>query len=218
MMALFSHHTVLVAGMLGAAVLTTVSFRLRAMLRAYALSAIFLALLSVSVGLRQGLEDPYVFALATVLLKVIAIPMFLFALARRSGAPLRLQSYVRAASMMFIAGLLGVVTFSLSVRAATVVPSSIPPSFLMVAIYLILLGFAMMILRRDILSQIVGFLTLENGISMIAIITVGNLPLFIELGVFSAVAVSTGIMSHLFRRIQHQYGTPDTSLLRELVE
>lgn len=218
MISLSSLHHMLVGGLLGAAVLTTVSFRLRAMLRAYALSAMFLALLSVSVGLRQGLEDPYAFAVATVILKVICIPAFLFALARRTGAPLRLQSFVRAASTLFVAGLLGAITFFVSVRAAVFFPSSIPVSFLMIAIYLILLGFAMMILRRDILSQMVGFLTLENGISMISVITVGSLPLFIELGVFSAVAMSTIVMSHLFRRIQETYGAPDSSLLRELVE
>ncbi|TSC79924.1 MAG: NADH dehydrogenase (quinone) [Candidatus Peregrinibacteria bacterium Gr01-1014_25] len=218
MITLSSLHNVLVGGLIGAAVLTTVSFRLRAMLRAYALSAICLALLSVSVGLRQGLEDPFAFAVATMLLKVIAIPAFLYSLARHTGAPLRLQSFVRAATTLFVAGLLGAITFFVSSRTASYVPSSIPPSFLTIAIYLILLGFTMMILRRDILSQMIGFLTLENGISMISVITVGSLPLFIEVGVFSAVAMSTIVMSHLFRRIQEAYGAPDSSLLRELVE
>ena len=208
----------LVAGLLGAAVLTAMSFRLRSMLRAYALSSIFLALLSVSVALRQELEDPYAFAVATVFVKTFAIPAFLSSVARNSRAPLRLQSYVRAASTLFIAGLLGAITFAVSARTADFFSSSTPASFPMVAIYLILLGFAMMILRRDILSQMIGFLTLENGISMIAIITVGSLPLFIELGVFSAVTVSTIVMSHLFRRIQELYGAPDSSLLRELIE
>ncbi|MDO8648855.1 MAG: hypothetical protein Q7R81_03655 [Candidatus Peregrinibacteria bacterium] len=218
MTTLFPLHNVFAAGLLGSAVLTVMSFRLRSMLRSYALSGVFLALLSVAVGLQQGLEDPYAFAIATVLLKVCTVPAFLFSVARHSGTSLRLQSYVRPASVLFIAVLLGSVTFAISTRTASLLPSSTPTSFLMLAIYLILLGFSMMILRRDILSQMVGFLTLENGISMISIITVGSLPLLIELGVFSAVALSIVVMSYLFRRIQELYGAPDSSLLRELVE
>lgn len=214
----FSYHETFAIGLLGAAVLTAMSFRLRAMLRAYALSAIFLAFLSVSVGMRQEVEDPYIFAVATILLKVWLIPTFLFSVARRSGAPLRLQSSLRAASTLFIAGLLCALTFSISSRTTVFLPSSVPASFLMIAMYLVLLGVAIMILRRDVLSQMVGFLTLENGISMISIITVGGLPLLIELGVFAALTVSVFVMSHLFRRIQELYGAPDSSLLRELVE
>ena len=214
----YSFHNTFAVCLLGTAVLTMVSFRLRALLRAYALSAIFLALLSISVALHQGMEDPYIFAIATVLLKVFVIPAFLLSIAERSGTPLRLQSYLRPASTLFVAGLLCALTFSVSVRMTAFLPPTIPASFLMISIYLVLLGFAMMILRRDVLSQMVGFLTLENGISMISIITVGSLPLLIEFGVFAAVIVSTIVMSHLFRRIQAIYGTPDSSLLRELVE
>ena len=218
MITLSALQNILAGGLLGATILTMMSFRLRTMLRSYAFAAVFLALFSVSIGLRHGGEHLYIFGLATILLKSILIPQFLLSLARTSGAPKRLQSFVRAASTFFIAALLCGLAFLMHTRAVTLLPSSLPHEFLMIPISLVLLGFAMMILRRDILSQMTGFLTLENGISIIAVLTVGSLPMFIELGVFSALTVSTLLMSHLFRRVQELYGAPDSSLLNELVE
>lgn len=217
MSALASLQNMFAGCLLAATILTLVSFRLRAMLRAYAMAAFFLALLAVSLGLRHDTEHLYVFAVATVLLKSLAIPLFLLSLARTSKAPLRLQSHVRPASTFFIAALVCGVAFSMNMRGTALVPSP-SHALLMVSVSLVLLGFVMMVLRRDILSQMVGFLTLENGISMISVMTVGSFPLFIEMGVFSAVATSTFLMSHLFRRIQEIYGAPDSSLLNELVE
>ena len=209
---------IIAGGLLACTILTVVSFRLRAMLRAYAFSAVCLALLSMTVGLSRDTEHLALFAIATVLLNAVVIPGFLFSVSRASGAPPRLQSFVRAASTFSISALLCGLTFFINARTAPLLPPSLPHALLMIAMSVILLGFAMMIMRRDILSQMVGFLTLENGISMISIITVGSLPLFIEFGVFSAVVVSTLLMSHLFRRVQELYGAPDSSLLNELVE
>ncbi len=81
-----------------------------------------------------------------------------------------------------------------------------------------LLGGVMIAIRRDLYSQIIGFLTLENGISIMAAATLGAIPLLTEVGIFFTITIGAMLMSLLSRRLKELYAVEDSAELRELVD
>lgn len=203
-------------GLLVGALATAVEFRFHSMLRSYAFSSLCLAGLAIAIGLTGEHEFLLTIAIGTILFKVIGIPMLLRLAAMRSGAPLRLSSYVRPTPSYFAA--LGIVLLAMWLATIFPVHSGEGISSLAVSLSLVLLGLFLVVARKDVLSQIVGFLTLENGLSVFAIVSVGSTPLLFEVGVFAVVTIGAVLMATLSQRVLHLYGTSDTTQLRELID
>ena len=81
---------------------------------------------------------------------------------------------------------------------------------------LILLGFQMLLTRRTAVSQLVGFLILDNGISTIAVLSSGGLPLIVEIGVLVDVLLVVLILRVLTVRMRSETGGTSLAELREL--
>ena len=86
------------------------------------------------------------------------------------------------------------------------------------SVALIVLGIALMIIKRNIFSEIVGLLVVENGIAVFVLATVGSLPLMIEFGIFSVTVATAYILALLSAQISELHGSSDTEDLRELIE
>ncbi|MBI4433896.1 hypothetical protein HY632_03915 [Candidatus Uhrbacteria bacterium] len=209
------------AGLAGTMLLTSMlavaSFRFRTLVRYFAISSLFLAALIAGIGYVHENEHLYPIALANVCFKVILIPMLILRAARASGASERLRSYLRPASTYFV--LLGILAFVfVAVRRSPFFGHVDPGYLLSLAVALVLMGLFMMIARRDVLSQMLGFLIMENGIAMFSYATVSSLPILIELGIFVTVTVGALLMSFLSKHVRQLYGTEDTDMLRELTD
>jgi hydrogenase-4 component E len=81
-----------------------------------------------------------------------------------------------------------------------------------------LLGIMMMAVRRDFYSQIVGFLTLENGIAIFVIASLGVLPLTIEILTFVVIGVTALLMSLLARRFKELYAVEEFMTYGEVID
>ena len=79
------------------------------------------------------------------------------------------------------------------------------------------IGLLLMATRRKAISQLIGLITLENGIFLagILIATLG-LPLFVEIGIFFDLLVAVGVTAVLTLRINEQFDTMNTDELRRL--
>lgn len=191
-------------------------FRLGQIVRYYALQSLFLAALLVSLAL-HGDEHLYISAAGVVLFKVVIIPTILLSSAQRSAASGRLTSFVRAAPSYFVSGGMLLLAF-LAGRA--IAPALEQADFILTvtALAAMLLGGVMIAIRRDLYSQIIGFLTLENGISIMAAATLGAIPLLTEVGIFFTITIGAMLMSLLSRRLKELYAVEDSAELRELVD
>jgi hydrogenase-4 component E len=88
---------------------------------------------------------------------------------------------------------------------------------LAVAIALVLTGFFLMINRRKAISQVIGLLTVENGVMLAAIaLTTYGMPLVVEFGIFFDVLVAVMILGILIYRIRETFASMDTSKLNQL--
>ncbi len=85
-----------------------------------------------------------------------------------------------------------------------------------VGMSLVLLGFWQLLIRGSAITQLVGFLMLDNGIAAISFLVSGGLPLVVELGATLDVLLVVLILGSLVVRMQAEQGHIDISELREL--
>ena len=81
---------------------------------------------------------------------------------------------------------------------------------------LIFVGLFVVITRKKALTQIVGFLVLENGIALLAVLGTYGIPLIIELGVFLDVLMGFLVMQVFVYQIQDTFESIDVDQLSEL--
>jgi hydrogenase-4 component E len=81
---------------------------------------------------------------------------------------------------------------------------------------LVLIGFLLLMTRRHAIAQVTGFLVLDNGIAAIAFLTVGEVPLVVEIGVSLDVLLVVLILYVVTNRMTSQFGVIDLDDLREL--
>jgi len=194
--------------------------RLPSLLRFYALSSVALGGLAIGLALEGGGVHLIPVAVAVVAVKALLVPFVIKRMAERSGASLRLVSSLRPSASWFV----GIGVFGSGISLALHSPlyqmnnMIQTPALLPISFGVILVGLVMMIIRKDLLSQMIGFLVLENGIAAFSLSALGGIPVAIEFGVYSAVLIGAILMATLSQRVQNLLGTHDTSHLSELTD
>ena len=79
-----------------------------------------------------------------------------------------------------------------------------------------LLGLLAMLVQRGALGQVIGLVTMENGLYFAAVAATHGLPFVVELGVAVDALVAVVVMTLLSRRMHDTLGTTNTDLLRSL--
>lgn len=187
--------------------------------RAYADSfkwqSVALTLMLLIVGYFGNDHELYVVAVFLFLLKVIVIPYFLDRMEKRFGDHRELQPYVNVASSLILAGML--VLLAYAVTRPLVLVSDLPTRGGMpLAMGLIFVGLFVVITRKKAIMQIVGFLVLENGIALLAVLGTFGIPLIIELGVFLDVLMGFLVMQVFVYHIHTTFEAIDVDQMSEL--
>lgn len=84
------------------------------------------------------------------------------------------------------------------------------------AVVLILLGIAIAVSRRSAVFQAIGFLVAENGVYLAALSVPEGLPAVVEIGVLFDLVIIISVAAMFTTRIHAEFGTGDTSLLKDL--
>lgn len=216
---------VLAGGMLLTSFFSVGRKRLTPFLRHYAASSACLAGIIAVSAVRTAHPAEYAGAVATLLVKVTLIPLGILATARRFGDSMRLKSITRPVLSYGLAVACVAVAWLMARRLPVWSGPSQPggsevplAGLLFVALALILLGFLILIVRRDLYSQIIGFLTLENGISAFAVVALGGVPFLMEMGIFAVIASGVVLMAILSGQVHDLYRSHDTDTLRNLTD
>lgn len=209
MISLSLWNNVFIGGTLLFAIVMMGKPRLPAMLRAFAFSSLCLAGLIVTSSLMKGEEQPYTIAIVNILFKVILAPGILLYAAHKAHASMALRFYLRPTATYFAAILVLIGSVFISMKLTDV-------PYLSIA--LVLLGLLFMIVRKDLYSQIMGFMMMENGIAAYGILMIGGFPFMLETGILFVVITGAILMAILSRQVQELYATGDTESLTELTE
>jgi formate hydrogenlyase subunit 4/hydrogenase-4 membrane subunit HyfE len=194
--------------------------RAQVMLRYYALSSLSIAGIALGLSFVLGKEEMHhlwLFAAVTVAIKTVLVPMVIKYAQRKHTDLISSPSFLRPASSYFVVIAILGATFYI-MKHTPIIGRVEFDTLLYASIAMIGLGLATMIIHRNIFSQILGLLIMENGLTIFTLVTVKSLPLLIELGVFVIIIASAFILSILGSRIREFHGSSDTEDLRNLTE
>ncbi len=185
--------------------------RLYALLNIYALHALVLAL---SVAWQAFLQDAphlYVTAGIALVLKAIVIPVVLHRIIQRLGIHREIETVVGIGRTM-LAGI-GLVALSMVVMLrVTAEASPLAREDLAFALSVILLGLLIMVTRRNAVGQVVGFMSLENGLVLAATGAKG-MPLVVEISVAFSILIAFIVIGIFLFRIRERFDTVDVHAL-----
>lgn len=188
---------------------------LTAYVTAFTWQSVVLSLLMVIVAYFGHDPELYVVAAAFFVMKVLVLPRLLTRMQRRFSAEREIEPYVNTATSLVVAGLL--VLFGYAITRPLVAVSQLPTRAGMpLAMGLVLVSLFVIISRKKALTQIVGFLMLENGIALLAVLGTYGIPLIVELGVFLDVLMGFLVMQIFIYQIHETFESIDVEQLNRL--
>jgi hydrogenase-4 component E len=187
--------------------------RMFSLLNVFALQAL---VLSASVAWQAHVQNAphlYVTAMIALMLKAIIIPIVLHRVVVRLGIHRNIET-VGSIGLTMLLGM-GLVALAMVVMLrATATADPLAREDLAFALSVVLLGLLMMVTRRNAVSQIVGFMSLENGIILAATGAKG-MPLVVEISVAFSVLVALIVIGVFLFRIRERFDSVDSQALDE---
>lgn len=206
-----------------AALLLLISFamlsqrRVVSLVNLLALQGVLLCVATLLLAWRTGKDHLYLSAALTLGLKVIFLPWLLHRLIRRLEVYWDTEPLLNIGGTMILGLLIVVFAFGLA-QPITVLANTATKSAIGIAVAVILLAFLMMITRRKAMSQVVGFLSMENGLFFGAMSATYGMPMVVELGVALDVLVAMLVLGVFFFQIREQFDSLDLHHLESLRE
>jgi len=208
---------------LGAAVLLLTAFAMLSQRRILSLVNLFAVqggALSVStaiVAYTSAQHHLYYSAILSFGLKVVLLPWILYRLIKRLNVRWDTEPLINIPTTMLIGIVLVVFAFGLA-QPISQLSTTIARSTLGIALAVVMLSFLMMITRRKAISQVIGFLAMENGLFFAATSATYGMPMVVELGIALDVLVGMVILGVFFFQIREQFDSLDLSHLERLRE
>ncbi len=185
--------------------------RLYALLNMFALQAVVLALSVAWQASIQHAPHLYITAAITIVFKAIVIPVALHRIVARLGIHREVENVVSVVPTM-LAGI-GLVALSMVVMLRVVHDADLlTREDLAFALSVVLLGLLMMVTRSNAVSQVVGFMSLENGLILAATGAKG-MPLVVEISVAFSILVALIVVGIFLFRIRERFDTVDLQAL-----
>ena len=187
--------------------------RMFALLNVFALHAVMLSASVAWQGLIQEAPHLYITAGIALVLKAFIIPIALHRIVMRLGIHRSIETVVGIGTTM-LAGI-GLVALSMVVMLKATTASGADPlarEDLAFALSVVLLSLMMMVTRRNAVSQVVGFMSLENGLILAAAGAKG-MPLVVEMSVAFSVLVAFIVIGVFLFRIRERFDTVDVQAL-----
>lgn len=177
--------------------------------------SVLLTLVALTIAVASGAEHMWAAAGLTLAVRAIAIPAVLFLVLRRVSLRRELRPLLATRSALVVALALTMVAFvaagRLDLGDAFPARRALP-----VSLSLMFIGLLLMATRRKAISQLIGLITIENGVFLAGLIATLGLPLFVEIGIFFDLIVAVGVTAVLTLRINEHFDTVNTDHLRKL--
>ena len=185
--------------------------RLSALINVFAVHALVLVLSVAWQAYIQAAPHLYITAAIAFVFKVIIIPIALRRMMVKLGIHREIENVFGVGLAMLLG--IGLVAVSMVVMLrATVESDPLAREDLAFALSVVLLGLLMMVTRRNAVSQVVGFMSLENGLVLAATAAKG-MPLVVEISVAFSVLIAFIVIGIFLFRIRERFDTVDLQAL-----
>ncbi|MEX0958807.1 MAG: formate hydrogenlyase [Burkholderiales bacterium] len=159
----------------------------------------------------------YVSAGLTLALKVFLIPWLLHRIIARLNVRWDVETLINIPTLMLIGITLVIFAFHLA-QPISELSTSIARGTLGIALACVLLSFMMMITRSKAVPQVIGFLSMENGLFFAATAATYGMPMVVELGIALDVLVGILILGVFMFQIREKFDSLDIRHLEKLRE
>ena len=191
--------------------------RVLSLIDLFAAQGLALAASTAVVAYGTGQHHLYWSAGLTLALKVLLLPWILHRLIRRLDVKWDVEGLINVPTTMLIGIVLVVFAFNLAVPISQLA-STVTRATLGIALACVMLSFLMMITRRKAIPQVIGFLSMENGLFFAATSATYGMPMVVELGIALDVLVGTFIFGIFFFQIRETFDSLDLQHLERLKE
>jgi len=192
---------------------------LRHYLIAFAAESWLIALLSAAIGYIDHYPELYVIALLTAFFRGTLLPYLLLRIVRRLDVERELDPILRPSSSLVLGA--AAVVFALVISAHISRSMGISAQVVILALTVMLsmklIGYLMLAVRHEAISQVLGLLVLENGIFLGTQILVPGMPMLLELVILFDLLIVVVCFGVLVRYLMGQVGSTSSTQLRRLV-
>jgi hydrogenase-4 component E len=203
-------------GLLLTAVLVLWQRELTVIVRVFALQGVALATLVAVLAWDEGSAELGAVAAGFLVLRGGVLPWLLRrALAGAGPAQRETRPVLNVAASLLAAAALTLLALAVSAPLVALSPSPAARA-VPIAVAVVLIGFLVLVTRRHAVSQLVGFLLMDNGITAAGFLTTAGIGLVVEVGVALDVLLVVLVLQVLTGRMRETFGDTDLDELREL--
>lgn len=186
----------------------------------FRVQSVLLALVSLLVSLESMIENKrfdevIIIFVLIVVFKVIAIPMFLKRTSDKVEYKGEKDFFINIPISMIICCMLVVLSWYVIFHIEGIVDKD-AKNYLIYSFSVVLLGLFFMISRKKAIGQIIGFLVIENGMFLAAMLTTEGMPMIVELGLFFDLLTAFMIMGIFVFKINNTFESIDINKLKNL--
>ncbi len=189
--------------------------RILSLINLFAWQGLVLTLSTAIVAYSTHQYHLYYSVALTLLLKVLLLPWLLHRLIRRLNVRWDVETLLNIPTIMLVGLALVIFAFNLA-TPITQLAQGITRGLIGIALASVLLSLLMMLTRRKAVSQVVAFLSLENGLFFAATSATQGMPLVVELGIALDVLVATFIFGIFFFQIRETFDSLDITHMEKL--
>lgn len=189
--------------------------QLTAIVQALTVQGFAIAALAFLLGVHESDAEPMAVALLILGLKGVALPGVLRRVVLAGEETREAEPLVNVPASLLAAAALTLLAYATTTDVVALDPTPATRA-IPIGVAVALIGFLVLVTRRKAVTQIVGFLLLDNGIALVALLATSGVPLVVELGVALDVVLAVLILQVLTSRMRTKFGRMDLDLLREL--
>jgi hydrogenase-4 component E len=188
-------------------------------LYAFAAESWIIAVLSAAVGFYGNYPELYLIAILTVLFRGLLLPYLVWRIIRRLDVDREIPLFLQPSTSLIVGALFVMLALSVSFQIATELHLQLTVATLALTVMLSmkLIGFLILALRHEAVSQILGLLVLENGIFLGSQILVPGMPLLIEMVILFDLLIIVACFGVLVGYLMTHAGTTSSLDLKRLV-
>jgi len=190
--------------------------RLRAIINGTALQGVLLGTLALLVHHEVGLR-PILVAVGATAIKAIVIPWLLARALREAAIRREVEPFIGYIPSLVL-GAIGTGLAMLFAGTLPLAPQHVGSLLIPTSLATVITGFILLTTRRKALTQVAGYLVLENGIFIMGLALIEALPFFVEIGVLLDLLVAIFVMGIMMLQINREFSSLDTTRLSSLKE
>jgi hydrogenase-4 component E len=191
--------------------------RIVSLINLFMMQGVALVITSFLLGYVTHQPDLYISGSLTLALKVIFIPWMLHRLIRQLNVRWDVETLINIPTTMLVGIGMVIFAFSLALPVSRL-SNSMAGGSLGIALACVFLSFMMMITRSKAVPQVIGFLSMENGLIFAATTVTNGMPMIVEFGIALDVLVGVLILGVFMFQIRERFDSLDMRHLEALKE